>query len=64
MELTTLINGKEVLDTRQVLKLTGYSNTKLHELMRYEKFVNPLKYKNKNFWYKSDIEEYLETTRR
>ncbi|MDR2157701.1 MAG: hypothetical protein LBO02_00055 [Holosporaceae bacterium] len=64
MKLTTLIDGKEVLDTKQVLELTKFSNSKLHELMRHDKFIKPFRYKNKNFWKKSEIDAYIENTKK
>lgn len=63
MEVTMLIDGKEIFDIKQVIKYTGISNTKIHELMRHSKFPEPMKYKNKNIWYKSEIEAYIEKSR-
>jgi predicted DNA-binding transcriptional regulator AlpA len=64
MNITTLIDGVEVLDVKAVLELTGLHNTKLYELLRYDRFPKPLVVKNKNFWKKSEIEEYMESTRK
>ena len=58
-ELKCFLGDKEVVDVSEVLKITRMNNNKLYELLRYNLFPKPIRVKNKNFWYRSEIEAYL-----
>jgi predicted DNA-binding transcriptional regulator AlpA len=64
MNVTTLIDGEEVIGVKTVLEITGLNNTKLYELLRYDRFPKPLKVGNKSFWKRAEIEAYIESTRK
>jgi predicted DNA-binding transcriptional regulator AlpA len=65
MIVTVFIDGEEVLDALTVQKCTGISNSKLYEFLRYNLFPQPFaKVKNKSYWKKADIEEYIEKNRK
>ena len=59
MEIKTTIDGAEVVDITEVSQITGYNLNKLYELLRYNLFPEPVRVKNKNFWKRSEIEEYI-----
>ncbi|MDR2157703.1 MAG: helix-turn-helix domain-containing protein [Holosporaceae bacterium] len=64
MKITMQVDGEEVCDVREVSELTNLNLNKIYELLRYNLFVKPIVVKNKNFWKKSDIEEYIEKSRK
>jgi predicted DNA-binding transcriptional regulator AlpA len=64
MKISMQIDGEEVLDIKGVSKMTGLNINKVYELLRYDRFPKPIVVKNKNFWKESEIEEYIESTRR
>lgn len=59
MDLKHFLDGEEVLETSQVVARTHLNLNKLYELLRYDRFPKPIKYKNKNIWKKSDIDDYI-----
>jgi predicted DNA-binding transcriptional regulator AlpA len=59
LEIKTTIDGTEVIDIAKVSQITGYNLNKLYELLRYNLFPEPLRVKNKNFWKRSEIENYI-----
>ena len=47
-----------------IAQITGYNLNKVYELLRYNLFPEPIRLKNKNFWKRSEIEEYLAKARK
>ncbi len=64
MKITVQADGETVYDVEELRKITGLNINKIYELLRYERFPLPIKVRNKNFWKKSDIDNYLETKRK
>ena len=56
-----LINSEEegLIDSKEVAKLLEITLPTLQVRIRAKEIPLPIKLKNKNFWKKSDIEEYL-----
>lgn len=65
------IDDNEYLELEEVLKMTGMKQASLYEKVRYHCFPQPEKkqieikfLRKRNLWKKSDIENYIESTRK
>ena len=68
-----IIDNEEYIDLEDVIEMTGIKQTLLYEKMRYNSFPKPEKkqlpttvtfVKKRSLWKKSEINEYLESTRK
>lgn len=65
------IDGEEYVDLDEVEKLVGMKQTLIYEKMRYDQFPKSEKKKiditfkrERSLWKKSEIDEYLESTKK
>lgn len=59
-----IIDGEEYLKLEDVIKLTGLKQTNLYIKMKYNEFPKPENKKIRALWKKSEIDEYLESTKK
>lgn len=59
-----LIDNEEYLNIDDVEKLVGQKSTTIDVKVRYGVFPSPIKLPTLKFWKLSEIEEYLENTRK
>ena len=55
---------EEMLQMEDLMKSFKVARTTIYEWMRKEDFPKPCKIGHKNFWKRSDIEEYIESQRK
>ena len=58
------INGEEYLSIREVLAIVKMSQASVYEKMRYDRFPKAFKPEYRAYWKKSEIEEYVERTKK
>lgn len=54
----------EMLQMEDLIKTFKVARTTIYEWMKNEKFPKPCKIGHKNFWKRSEIESYIESTRK
>ena len=59
-----IFGGEKYISIDEVLRILGIKEYKLYELMDRNEISKPLKPDPRAFWKLSEIEEYMEKTRR
>ena len=56
--------NEEMVETKDIVKLFGVTRRTIFEWLKNTDFPRPSKIGHKNFWRKSEIEEYIEKNKK